>query len=70
MKAMAGSVVYREIGAGNVTNWQIRSLYAEYCRDKSEALTRATKAGVNPTVYQAPAVGWRAVLRWMPKRRW
>ena len=52
MKAMAGSVVH--IGAGNVTKLANQVIVALNIAAMSEALTLATKAGVNPDlVYQA-----------------
>ena len=55
MKAMAGSVVHTgEIGAGNVTKLANQVIVALNIAAMSEALTLATKAGVNPElVYQA-----------------
>nr|WP_158784023.1 2-hydroxy-3-oxopropionate reductase [Pantoea sp. BAV 3049] len=55
MKAMAGSVVHTgEIGAGNVTKLANQVIVALNIAAMSEALTLATKAGVNPDlVYQA-----------------
>ena len=49
MKAMAGSVVHTgEIGAGNVTKLANQVIVALNIAAMSEALTLATKAGVNP----------------------
>lgn len=72
MKAMAGSVVHTgEIGAGNVTKLANQVIVALNIAAMSEALTLATKAGVNPTwCIRQFAVDWRAVPCWMPKRRW
>lgn len=55
MKAMAGSVVHTgEIGAGNVTKLANQVIVALNIAAMAEALTLATKAGVNPElVYQA-----------------
>lgn len=55
MKAMAGSVVHTgEIGAGNVTKLANQVIVALNIAAMSEALTLATKAGVNPDlVFQA-----------------
>lgn len=55
MKAMAGSVVHTgDIGAGNVTKLANQVIVALNIAAMSEALTLATKAGVNPDlVYQA-----------------
>lgn len=55
MKAMAGSVVHTgDIGAGNVTKLANQVIVALNIAAMSEALTFATKAGVNPDlVYQA-----------------
>ena len=55
VKAMAGSVVHTgEIGAGNVTKLANQVIVALNIAAMSEALTLATKAGVNPDlVYQA-----------------
>jgi 2-hydroxy-3-oxopropionate reductase len=55
MKAMAGSVVYvGELGAGNVTKLANQVIVALNIAAMSEALTLATKAGVNPDlIYQA-----------------
>lgn len=55
MKAMAGSVVHTgEVGAGNVTKLANQVIVALNIAAMSEALTLATKAGVNPDlVYQA-----------------
>jgi 2-hydroxy-3-oxopropionate reductase len=55
MKAMAGSVVHTgDIGAGNVTKLANQVIVALNIAAMSEALTLATKAGVNPElVYQA-----------------
>ena len=55
LKAMAGSVVHTgEIGAGNVTKLANQVIVALNIAAMSEALTLATKAGVNPDlVYQA-----------------
>ncbi|MDF2934661.1 MAG: 2-hydroxy-3-oxopropionate reductase [Paenibacillaceae bacterium] len=55
MKAMAGSVVYTgEIGAGNITKLANQVIVALNIAAMSEALTLATKAGVEPElVYQA-----------------
>ncbi|EHX5424443.1 2-hydroxy-3-oxopropionate reductase [Shigella flexneri] len=55
MKAMAGSVVHTgAIGAGNVTKLANQVIVALNIAAMSEALTLATKAGVNPDlVYQA-----------------
>ncbi|MCL7653676.1 NAD-binding protein, partial [Klebsiella pneumoniae] len=55
MKAMAGSVVHTgEIGAGNVTKLANQVIVALNIAAMSEALTRATKAGVTPAlVFQA-----------------
>ncbi|MDN8541782.1 2-hydroxy-3-oxopropionate reductase [Erwinia sp. ACCC 02193] len=55
MKAMAGSVVHTgEIGAGNVTKLANQVIVALNIAAMAEALTLATKAGVNPDlVYQA-----------------
>lgn len=55
MKAMAGSVVYvGELGAGNVTKLANQVIVALNIAAMSEALTLATKAGVDPDlVYQA-----------------
>jgi len=55
MKAMAGSVVHTgEIGAGNVTKLANQVIVALNIAAMSEALSLATKAGVNPDlVYQA-----------------
>ncbi|TGC89745.1 2-hydroxy-3-oxopropionate reductase, partial [Salmonella enterica subsp. enterica serovar Wilhelmsburg] len=66
MKAMAGSVVHTgDIGAGNVTKLANQVIVALNIAAMSEALTLATKAGVNPDlVYQAIRGGLagRAVL--------
>lgn len=72
MKAMAGSVVHTgEIGAGNVTKLANQVIVALNIAAMSEALTLATKAGVNPDwCIRQFAVDWRAVPCWMPKRRW
>lgn len=72
MKAMAGSVVHTgEIGAGNVTKLANQVIVALNIAAMSEALTLATKAGVNRIwCIRQFAVGWRAVPCWMPKRRW
>ncbi|MCU5771144.1 2-hydroxy-3-oxopropionate reductase [Erwiniaceae bacterium BAC15a-03b] len=49
MKAMAGSVVHTgDIGAGNVTKLANQVIVALNIAAMSEALTLATKAGVNP----------------------
>ena len=58
MKAMAGSVVYTgEIGAGNVTKLANQVIVALNIAAMSEALTLATKAGVNPDLdAKAPMV--------------
>lgn len=55
MKTMAGSVVHTgEIGAGNVTKLANQVIVALNIAAMAEALTLATKAGVNPElVYQA-----------------
>ncbi|RWR01768.1 tartronate semialdehyde reductase [[Pantoea] beijingensis] len=55
MKAMAGSVVHTgDIGAGNVTKLANQVIVALNIAAMSEALTLATKAGVNPElVWQA-----------------
>lgn len=55
MKAMAGSVVYTGgIGAGNITKLANQVIVALNIAAMSEALTLATKAGVEPElVYQA-----------------
>ncbi|MFS2225417.1 2-hydroxy-3-oxopropionate reductase [Pantoea sp. B65] len=55
MKAMAGSVVHTgDIGAGNVTKLANQVIVALNIAAMSEALTLATKAGVNPDlVFQA-----------------
>ena len=55
MKAMAGSVVHTgDIGAGNVTKLANQVIVALNIAAMSEALTLATKAGVDPElVYQA-----------------
>ncbi|PWC14129.1 2-hydroxy-3-oxopropionate reductase [Brenneria roseae subsp. americana] len=55
LKAMAGSVVHTgDIGAGNVTKLANQVIVALNIAAMSEALTLATKAGVNPElVYQA-----------------
>ncbi|WP_034916640.1 2-hydroxy-3-oxopropionate reductase [Erwinia sp. 9145] len=55
MKSMAGSVVHTgDIGAGNVTKLANQVIVALNIAAMSEALTLATKAGVNPDlVYQA-----------------
>ena len=55
LKAMAGSVVHTgEIGAGNVTKLANQVIVALNIAAMSEALSLATKAGVNPElVYQA-----------------
>ncbi|MGB9098917.1 2-hydroxy-3-oxopropionate reductase [Erwinia sp.] len=55
MKAMAGSVVHTgDIGAGNVTKLANQVIVALNIAAMSEALTLATKAGVNPElVFQA-----------------
>ena len=55
MKAMAGSVVHTgDIGAGNVTKLANQVIVALNIAAMAEALTLATKAGVNPDlVYQA-----------------
>jgi 2-hydroxy-3-oxopropionate reductase len=55
LKAMAGSVVYvGELGAGNVTKLANQIIVALNIAAMSEALTLATKAGVDPDlVYQA-----------------
>lgn len=55
MKAMAGSVVHTgDIGAGNVTKLANQVIVALNIAAMSEALSLATKAGVNPDlVYQA-----------------
>ena len=55
MKAMAGSVVHTgDIGAGNVTKLANQVIVALNIAAMSEALTLATKAGVDPDlVYQA-----------------
>ncbi|WP_162897570.1 NAD-binding protein, partial [Raoultella ornithinolytica] len=55
MKAMAGSVVHTgDIGAGNVPTLANQVIVALNIAAMSEALTLATKAGVNPDlVYQA-----------------
>ena len=55
LKAMAGSVVHTgDIGAGNVTKLANQVIVALNIAAMSEALTLATKAGVNPDlVYQA-----------------
>ncbi|WP_034946733.1 2-hydroxy-3-oxopropionate reductase [Erwinia oleae] len=55
MKSMAGSVVHTgDIGAGNVTKLANQVIVALNIAAMSEALTMATKAGVNPDlVYQA-----------------
>ncbi|ADU70398.1 2-hydroxy-3-oxopropionate reductase [Pantoea sp. At-9b] len=55
MKAMAGSVVHTgDIGAGNVTKLANQVIVALNIAAMSEALSLATKAGVNPElVYQA-----------------
>lgn len=55
MKAMAGSVVHTgDVGAGNVTKLANQVIVALNIAAMSEALTLATKAGVNPDlVYQA-----------------
>lgn len=55
MKAMAGSVVHTgEIGAGNVTKLANQVIVALNIAAMSEALSLATKAGVDPElVYQA-----------------
>ncbi|MCG3012266.1 NAD-binding protein, partial [Pseudomonas aeruginosa] len=55
MKAMDGSEVHiGEIGAGNVTKLANQVIVALNIAAMSEALTLATKAGVNPDlVYQA-----------------
>ncbi|PIJ49060.1 2-hydroxy-3-oxopropionate reductase [Erwinia sp. OLTSP20] len=55
MKSMAGSVVHTgDIGAGNVTKLANQVIVALNIAAMSEALTLATKAGVNPQqVYQA-----------------
>lgn len=55
MKTMAGSVVHTgDIGAGNVTKLANQVIVALNIAAMSEALTLATKAGVNPElVYQA-----------------
>ncbi len=55
LKAMAGSVVYvGELGAGNVTKLANQVIVALNIAAMSEALTLATKAGVDPDlVFQA-----------------
>lgn len=55
LKAMAGSVVYTgDIGAGNITKLANQIIVAVNIAAMSEALTLATKAGVNPDlVFQA-----------------
>ncbi|MBK4786263.1 MAG: 2-hydroxy-3-oxopropionate reductase [Pantoea sp. Pent] len=55
LKAMAGSVVHTgDIGAGNVTKLANQVIVALNIAAMSEALSLATKAGVNPElVYQA-----------------
>ncbi len=55
LKAMAGSVVHTgDIGAGNVTKLANQIIVAVNIAAMSEALTLATKAGVNPDfVFQA-----------------
>jgi 2-hydroxy-3-oxopropionate reductase len=55
MKAMAGSVVYvGELGAGNVAKLANQVIVAINIAAMSEALTLASKAGVNPDlIYQA-----------------
>lgn len=55
LKSMAGSVVHTgDIGAGNVTKLANQVIVALNIAAMSEALTLATKAGVNPElVYQA-----------------
>lgn len=55
MKAMAGSVVHTgDVGAGNVTKLANQVIVALNIAAMSEALTLATKAGVNPElVYKA-----------------
>lgn len=55
LKAMAGSVVHTgDIGAGNVTKLANQVIVAVNIAAMSEALTLATKAGVNPDlVFQA-----------------
>ena len=54
MKAMAGSVVHTgEIGAGNVTKLANQVIVALNIAAMSEALTLATKAGVNPDLANA-----------------
>lgn len=55
LSAMAGSVVHTgDIGAGNVTKLANQVIVAVNIAAMSEALTLATKAGVNPElVYQA-----------------
>ncbi|ORM66480.1 2-hydroxy-3-oxopropionate reductase [Pantoea rodasii] len=55
MKSMAGSVVHTgDIGAGNVTKLANQVIVALNIAAMSEALSLATKAGVNPElVYQA-----------------
>lgn len=55
LKSMAGSVVHTgDIGAGNVTKLANQVIVALNIAAMSEALTLATKAGVNPDlVYQA-----------------
>lgn len=72
LKAMAGSVVHTgEIGAGNVTKLANQVIVALNIAAMSEALTLATKAGVNPDWYiRRFAAVWRAVPCWMRKRRW
>jgi 2-hydroxy-3-oxopropionate reductase len=72
LKAMAGSVVHTgDIGAGNVTKLANQVIVALNIAAMSEALTLATKAGVNRIWYirQSAAV-WPAAPCWMPKRRW
>ncbi|VEB53794.1 tartronate semialdehyde reductase [Salmonella enterica subsp. enterica] len=73
MKAMAGSVVHTgDIGAGNVTKLANQVIVALNIAAMSEALTLATKAGVNPDlVYQAIRGGLAgSTVLGCEKRRW
>ncbi|MGU0016698.1 NAD-binding protein [Escherichia coli] len=69
---MAGSVVDTgEIGAGNVTKLANQVIVALNIAAMSEALTLATKAGVNPDlVYQAIRGGLAGSTVLDAKARW
>lgn len=72
LKAMAGSVVHTgDIGAGNVTKLANQVIVALNIAAMSEALTLATKAGVNPDwCIRRSVADWPEAPCWTRKRRW